>query len=339
MAPEERDAINTLKKELADRPFEFDFFLAVRRLECAYPDRPRVGYARHSRDDIVQFGQNVSLDFAPSALHAYTESAGTPSGRMMVNFLGLLGVNGPMPLPLTEYVHSRIHHHADKTLARFLDIFNHRMLSLFYRAWACNQQTASFDRKNHDSFGRYFGSLFGMGTEAFLHRDAIPDDAKLYYCGRLSNQAKNAEGLQSILHDYFGLPVTIQEFVGEWIKLPEEYCCCLGKSPSNGTMGSTLIVGSRFVECQHKFRIVLGPMGFSDFQTMLPGSERLNHLVAWVKNYIGDELSWELNLVLDRMEVSKTRLGESGRLGWTVWLGAKRFEKDVDNVVLRNLAR
>jgi len=257
---------------------------------------------------------------------------------MSVNFLGLLGVNGPMPLPLTEYVHDRIQHQGDETLASFLDIFNHRMLSLFYRAWACNQQSVSFDRKNHDSFGRYFGSLFGVGTEAFQHRDVIPDEAKLYYCGRLSSQAKNAEGLQSILHDYLSLPVAIQEFVAEWVNLPDEYRCCLGKSPSNGTMGSTLIVGSRFVECQHKFRIELGPMGVSDFETMLPGRDCLNHLVAWVKNYLGDELSWELKLVLDRAEVPKTCLGKSGRMGWTIWLGAKKFDKDVDDVVLRNLA-
>ena len=79
-------------------------------------------------------------------------------------------------------------------------------------------------------------------------------------------------------------------------------------------------------------------MGLSDFQSMLPGSDRLNHLVAWVRNYVGDELSWELKLVLRRNEVPKTSLGKSGRLGRTVWLGAKKFEKDVDNVVLRNLA-
>jgi len=339
MAAQEWDAINNIVQHLAEYPFEFDFFQAVRWLECINPEHPRVGCSTHCRDDIVRFGQNISLGFAPSALHAYTKATSERPGRMLVNFLGLLGVNGPMPAPVTEYVYDRIHHEGDETLARFLDIFNHRMLSLFYKAWACNQQTVSSDRKNQDAFARYFGSLFGMGTEAFHQRDVLPDDAKLYYCGRLSNQVKNAEGLQSILQDYFSVPVAIQEFVVEWVTLPDEYCCSLGRSPDNGTLGSTLIVGSRFAECQQKFRIEFGPMGLSNYQRMLPGHSSLEHLVAWVRQYCGDELGWELKLILRCDEIPQTCLGQLGQLGWNTWIGSEEFKRDADNVILRNLSQ
>jgi type VI secretion system protein ImpH len=256
---------------------------------------------------------------------------------MVVNFLGLLGTNGPMPLIITEYVYDRLHNHRDRTLASFLDVFNHRMISLFYRAWACNQQSVSHDRKDEDRFAVYIGSLFGIGEDSFRNRDAVPDIAKLHYSGRLVCPTGNAEGLKEILQDYFGTEVDIEEFVGQWIDLPPEHRCQMGRSPENARLGSTLVVGSSFWECQQKFRIKLGPMSLSDYRRMLPGSDSIQRLVAWVKNYVGDELSWELQLILCAKEVPNICLGKIGQLGWSTWLCSKKSEKDADDLVLRTL--
>ncbi len=331
-------APDSLTQRLRQRPYDFDFFQAVRRLEAAYPHLPRVGHSQRPQRDLVRFSQKVSLAFEPSAIEAYFEPADEGMGRLFVTFLGLLGTNGPMPLCITEYIYDRLHNHRDETLASFLDIFNHRMISLFYRAWACNQQTVSHDRREEDRFAFYIGSLFGIGMDSFSNRDAVPDVAKLHYSGRLSCQTRNAEGLQEILSDYFGVPVAVEEFVEQWIELPREYRCQLGQSPDNASLGSTSIVGSRFLECQQKFRIKCGPMGFSDYERLLPGSESLGRFVIWIRNYIGDELSWELNLVLRLEEIPEIRLGDSGRLGWTTWLGSREHEKDADNLVLQNLS-
>jgi len=336
MVDETRAASDSLIRRLRERPYDFDFFQAVRRLESANPNLPRVGYSQRPQEDLIRFCQKVSLAFEPSAIEAYFEPADEGVGRLSVTFLGLLGTNGPMPLLITEYVYDRLHNHRDRTLARFLDIFNHRMISLFYRAWACNQQTVSHDRKEKDWFAYYIGSLFGIGMDSFLKRDAVPDVAKLHYAGRLSCQTKNAEGLQEILHGYFGVPVAIEEFVEQWIELPRKYCCQLGKSPDNASLGSTSIVGSRFLECQQKFRVKCGPMCFSDYERLLPRSESLGRFATWIHNYIGDELSWELNLVLRHEEIPKVRLGELGQLGWTTWLGGRKFEKDADDLILQN---
>jgi len=338
MENEKGAAPYSLVRRLRQRPYDFDFFQAVRRVECAHPDLPRVGYSQRPHEDLIRFCQKVSLAFEPSAIDAYHEPADDGVGRLFVTFLGLLGTNGPMPLCISEYVYDRLHNHKDKTLACFLDIFNHRMISLFYRAWACNQQTVSHDRREEDRFALYIGSLFGIGMDSFSNRDAVPDVAKLHYSGRLSCQTKNAEGLQGIIQDYFGVPVEIEEFVEQWIELPGEYCCKLGKSPESASLGATLIVGSRFLECQQKFRIKCGPMSFSDYERLLPRGESIGRLVDWLENYIGDEFSWELNLVLRREEIPRSCLGKLGQLGWTTWLGSKKFEKDADNLVLQNLS-
>ncbi len=335
MEHERRAASNSLMQALRDRPYDFDFFQAVRRIECAFPELPRIGHSQRPQLDPVRFFQNISLAFEPSAIDTYFEATDEHPGRMAVNFFGLLGTNGPMPLSITEYIHDRLHNQKDKTLAAFLDVFHHRMISLFYRAWACNQQNVSHDRTEEDRFAAYIGSLFGIGADSFRNRDAVPDVGKLHYSGRLACETKNAEGLREILQDYFGITVDIEQFVGQWIDIPREHCCRLGESVENGKLGSTLIIGSRFWECQQKFRIKFGPMYFSEYQRMLPGGDSIRQLFAWVKNYVGDELSWELQLILSASEVPSICLGEIGQLGWSTWLSSKKFEEDADVLLLR----
>ena len=337
MEEERRAAFDSLARSLAARPYEYDFFQAVRRIECARSHLPLVGHSQRPQEDFVRFCQRVSMEFCPASLAAFEEGDEGKAARMAVNFFGLLGTNGPMPLPITEYVYDRVLNHGDRSLARFLDIFNHRMISLFYRAWACNQQTVSHDRKELDRFAVYIGSLFGIGQDSLRDRDGVPDVAKLHYSGRLACQTKNAEGLREILREYFGIPAVIDEFVGQWISLAEEHRCKMGGSPETGTVGATLIVGSRFWECQQKFRIRLGPMKLSDYQRMLPGGDSIRRLVGWVRNYVGDQFSWELQLILAAKEVPCTQLGKIGQLGWSTWLSSKKFEDDADDLTLRNL--
>jgi type VI secretion system protein ImpH len=253
---------------------------------------------------------------------------------MWVYFFGLLGPNGPMPLHLTEYAERRQSFFKDRTLARFLDVFHHRMISFFYRAWACSQLTVSRDRPQADRFGAYVASTFGLGMDSLRNRDSVPDTAKLHYSGRLACPTRNAEGLEAILSDYFGVKAEIEQFVGQWIDLPKDCCCRVGESRSTGLLGSTVIVGARTWDCQQKFRIKLGPMSFADYERMLPGGESFRRLRDWVRNYVGDELSWDVQLVLKADEVPTAQLGKTGRMGWTTWMKSRPTEKDVDDLVL-----
>ncbi len=121
-------------------------------------------------------------------------TAGQPP-RLYGLFLGLFGPNAPLPLHLTEYAIDRRRNAKDGTLGAFADIFHHRMLSLFYRAWADSQPTVQFDRPDEDRFRLYIGALVGMATPHLDARDALPDQYKRFFAGRLVPQARNAEGL------------------------------------------------------------------------------------------------------------------------------------------------
>lgn len=323
---------------LVEMPQAFDFFRAVRLLECAFPDRPRVGSDNRASREPVRFGQTPSLAFAPSTVSGFEAGEDGRPPKLLVSFMGLLGPHGPMPLHMTAYVLDRVRNQRDPTLARFLDLFNHRMIALFYRAWAQNQQAAGYDRAGQDRFSVYVGSLIGIGIESLMRRDAIGDVAKLYYSGRLLGQTKHVEGLRAVLSDYFKVSIDIEQFVGQWVDLPEDSRCLLGQSPDTGTLGSTAIVGRRVWDVQQKFRIRFGPVGLADYRKMLPGGASLKRLVAWVRSYLGDEFDWDVQLVLKREEVPGLKLGQSGQLGWTTWLHAAAPTRDAGDLVLRPFA-
>jgi len=329
------ELINT---KVAEKSYTFSFFQLVRMIECAHDKKPRIGTARRLSDENFRFSQKPGMSFE-SASHTNFIPGGKGSPhRLTVRFMGLLGPNGPLPLHLTEYAHKRELHHKDYTFSRFLDIFNHRMLSLFYRAWAINQPVVSLDRTGPDRFSAYIGSLAGFGMPAFTNRDEIPDPAKLYYVGRLSCQTKCPEGLSAIITDYFQISARIKELIGQWLALPKNQICRLGMEPHNGTLGESAVIGKSVWACQHKFRLMLGPVGIRDYLDLLPTGKMIRSLIAMVRNYVGDELAWDMNLILKKEEVPAMRLNGKSHLGWTTWLGSRAAEKDAADLVLNAMA-
>ena len=315
------ERFDELIREVAKAPSRYDFFALLRAIECACPDRMRLGQATRPADEPIRMGQEASLAFAPSTL-SYVEPAkdGRPP-RIGVHFLGMLGPNGPLPIHLTEYARDRLRNAGDPTLVRFLDLFHHRILALFYRAWANAQPTVSRDRPDSDRFMTYVGALLGIGSPAVRDRDAFPDSAKLYFSGRLAHQARNAEGLRAMVGEYFGLPTDLEEFVGEWTPLQDASRWRITRTAFAGALGTTTILGARAWQRQTKFRLVFGPLKEAEFQSMLPGSERLKRLSALVRTYVGDSLTWDVRLFLDKRVSQPFRLDRITRLGWTSWLG------------------
>lgn len=137
-----------------------------------------------------------------------------------------------------------------------------------------------------------------------------------------------------MIGEFFGLPVAVREFVGEWMAIPPGEQTRLGASPRNSALGRSVLVGARVWGCQHKFRVVLGPMGFTSYRGLLPGEAGLRELVALVLNYAGLEWVFDVNLILCREEVPALRLDGTVQLGWTSWLGERTGKGDADDLVL-----
>jgi type VI secretion system protein ImpH len=293
----------------------------------------------------------------------------SPRLKLFVHCFGLFGPGGPMPLFFTDYALRRQVGHSgdadddgstgkaaengqdaekalpastkrDNTLPAFLDVFHHRLISLFYRAWAASQKTVDLDRwqskrqpHQEPRFTIFIGSLIGLGMSSLQDRDSVPDWSKLYYSGRLAGMPRNAEGLQAILADFFKLPVQIQTFAGHWLDLPPQYVCQLGRSPSTGTLGTTAIVGDRVWDRQLACRLRLGPMSLKDLNQFLPGGECAKQLRDWLLNYSGEEYFWTIQLVIRADQVPDAVLGRAGQIGRTAWLKSGPVAHDMDDIV------
>jgi type VI secretion system protein ImpH len=328
------DAV-ALENALRDHPESFEFFEAARRLECAFPERPRLGHSAKAVDDFVRLCQTPSLSFAPRTVDRYQPGGAGKPARLHGLFFGLFGPNAPLPLHLTEYAIDRQINAKDPTFGAFANIFHHRMMSLFYRAWADSQPTVHLDRPAEDRFRLYMGAMVGLATPNLDNRDALPDQFKRFFAGRLLQQNRNAEGLKGLLERFFRIPVGIVEFVAEWMRLPPASHLRLGGSADVAALGLTAVTGEYVWGSQQRFRLRLGPLSRAEFNNFLPGGVALSQLVAAVKTYVGEEKAWDVQLVLHRADVPATRLGQNGRMGLTTWMGQPPQSTDIDDVVLK----
>ena len=340
MADKVRTTPDTLMRSLHEAPYRWDFFQAVRRLDCAFADRPATGTGTRPGQEPVRFAQEPTLAFAPATIASFTPPHDGRPGRMAIYAVGLLGPHGPMPLVFTDYVRDRKRNYADGALSAFLDIFHHRMIALLYRAWASGQKAVQYERGDRDEFVPFVASLigFGGGWSAPSRRGGdLPFHALLHYSGAMSNQSRHAAGLEAMLADFLGIPVKIETFIGRWLPIPVEDRCVLGGAVGSrgcAILGQTATIGSCVWECQQSFRLRIGPMSLVDYDRLLPGGGGLTQVTTLVAAYIGEELAWSLRLVLRGAEVPGTRLGQAGRLGWTTWLGKGGADGDVDDLDL-----
>jgi type VI secretion system protein ImpH len=323
----------TFLDALEREPYRFDFYQTLRRLECLHDERPRWGEALRPLHEPIRLGQEPDLMFAPAPLASFKVRDQAPP-LLLVRLFGLCGPNGPLPIHLTEYVHNREHHEKDPTWSRFLDIFNHRFIALFYRAWARAQPHVNYDRPSGDRFAIYVGAFAGLASKPSRDRDAVPDLAKFFHIAALARQVRNSEGLGQILRHFFRVPIKIEEFVGHWLSLDEGQRTVL--SSERAVLGAGAVLGRAVWDRQHKFRIRLGPLTLEQYERFLPGAAALRQLVSWVRLYLCFELEWDVALTLQASEVVRAQatLGGRQRLGWTTWLGARRSTAPADGLHL-----
>ena len=317
---------------LTDDPTRFTLFGALRLLEQAYASQPRFGEARKAVDDSVRLAQPPILHFAHSDVANYSVDANSGRPVLEQHSFGMFGPNGALPLHLTEYAQARLKHAHDPTFADFVNLFQHRLIALFYRAWANTDPATNFDRPESDRFATYLGALIGLAPAAARHRDAVSDLAKLARSGRYASHARSADGLRAILSDYFELPVELRQFVGSWLDIPADSWSRLGGIRDYVTLGQGATLGATSWQCQHRFEIALGPLNMRQFRDFLPGADGLTELRALVRLFTNGEWAFQVRLLLRDVEVPGTRLGQAGELGWTSWVGGRHVI--ADDVVL-----
>ncbi len=313
-----------LDQLLLEEPYRFEFFQAVRLLEKIHSKKKPVGDTALPYEEIARFRSRISMDFPSSEIHEIVEtpdgSTGEPTTEVIVNFMGMAGVSGVLPAHYTELVLDRIRHR-DTTLWSFLDIFTHRAVSLFFRAWAKYRFPVGYERGD-DSFTGFLYDLAGLGTRGLRGRSTIDDEALLAYVGLIAQRPHSNNALENILTDYFGVSVKVQQFFGQWLPLGKNDVTEVGRQ--NTVLGVNAIAGSKVWDQQSKIRILLGPLTFTQFLGFLPNGQAHAAAKSIIRFFTGIELDFDFRLKLLGREVPgcilTTRAVRRPMLGWTSFL-------------------
>lgn len=325
---------------LYEEPYGFDFFQAVRLLELASPGSSPVGEGAEPAREAVRFRSGVGLDFPASDVSEVRppEAPAAPA-RMTVNFMGLAGATGPLNMPSTELIIERAWH-GDEAPRDFLDIFNHRLVSLLYRTRKLHRVALDNAAPGQDQVASYLYSVAGLGMDSMRGRMQVKDRALLFYAGLLGQQPRSMAGLEALLSHYFGVRAEGHPFKGRWRALEESQWTRIGESGQNMTLGADAVVGTRVWDEDGAFEIELGPLTREQFEDFLPTGWAFRPLCDLVRFYVGDELDFSFRLRLAAREVPSARLPERDaareggvRLGWSAWLTPPETEEDSQVVV------
>jgi len=328
-----------VKDYLLAHPVEFSFFQAIRLLQRMIDPEKPLGAFHHPDQEPVRLAAHPSLSFTPSEIQRLEQRPDEPM-KMTVNFFGLHGPSGTLPTRYTELMLDRLYAR-DSTLRDFLDLFNHRMISLLYRAWEKYRFPVKYERnRGDDPFTGYMLDLIGLGTAGLQNRQPIADQVLICYEGLLAQYPRSALAFRQMLSHYFEVPVEVQPFAGTWRPLDSDSRTCLTEGRSRSEqLGVGIVLGDEIWDQQSVVRVRLGPMPFVKYQEFLPDGSAFEPLKALAKFFCGDDLDVEIQLVLQREEAPRFALGVEEsvppRLGWFSWMFTRPLDRDPDETIVR----
>ncbi|MDB5049603.1 MAG: hypothetical protein JWO30_2674 [Fibrobacteres bacterium] len=362
---------------------ELNFFQAVHLLERLFQDQGKLGTGDDMRSEPVRFETLNSLSFPPGDVAAVLPplsfrnqaleldtakrgdepppdpdalppvkdllKAGNGPLRMSLTFMGLYGVSSPLPSYFTDPITLRKIEYFE--LKKFLDIFTHRLYSLFYRSWKKYRHYAQYDPKRPDDYTLRLLALTGQwprrkGKAHVQGESAEFNLRRIPYARFLGNRVRSAKGLQQLLRGYFGFEkVTIRQFESSWVEIPVK--ARLGDGLV--TLGKSTRLGDRMQDRLSRFTVEIGPLPRSTFNSFLP-SERemlgdslgrkrgegaaaapkgaetglLSQVREIIDAYLRDPLDYQVKVILQPEQDEIPALGsEHARMGMGIWLGER----------------
>ena len=299
-------------EQVALEAHRFDFHQAVRLIEQVRPEARSVGDGGSTEHEALRFRSSLGSTFPASDLvRARPPGPGQPRWELEVNFMGLAGAFGPLPASFTESIvrHARV---GDTASRDFLDIFNHRLISLFYRTRRRHRPELTRVSPDLGPFADILYALIGLGTGGLHGRMAVPDRALLNHAGLLTQQPRSLHGLERLLGSHFAVPVRVHPLQGRWLPLDDTQITRLGRR--NSGLGNGAVLGHRVWDQQAALMVELGPLDESSFRAFLPDGRSWPQLRAMIEFYTQNDVIVDVRLRVKARDVGATRLGGANRV-------------------------
>lgn len=336
MAAMDRPRRPSLIRLLLQETYRFDFHQAVRVLEAGVPEAVPVGQGDDPRREVLRFRGAVATQFPASDLAALRYDPATGElPELEVNFLGLAGAFGPLPAPLTELVLQRLRDQ-DTSPRDFLDMFNHRLISLAARIRRAHRPALQPGRPEDGPFALLLFALLGLRGDGLRRRlgrgggqRMLGVDAGLpFHAGLLNQRPTSLHAVERLLSSHFGLEVRGTPLVGRWLRLDDDQVTVLGRGGRNRRLGRGAVLGRRSWDQAAAIRLAPEPVPLATFRAFLPGGRRHAELAVLVGYALGAAADVFLRLTLPPPEVPPSRpsrhAGMAPQLGWTSFLTTRR---------------
>ena len=154
--------------------------------------------------------------------------------------MGMVGISGVLPTHYTELVLDRVRHQ-DTAMWSFMDIFTHRAVSMFFRAWAKYRFPVAYERGN-DEFTSYLFDIAGLGTRGLRGRMGFDDESLLPYTALIAQKPHSTNAVENVVSDYFSVPAKMEQFYGQWLALNKQDLTKVGME--NSYLGVSAIAGA-----------------------------------------------------------------------------------------------
>jgi len=342
MARARRRPHTSLKSDVFDRPQAYELFQAMRIVELIaaeenattnLPVPETAGRGVDLKRATMRIRSGVPLGFAAIEVASVRRPKGSSQIELTQTVFGLTGPSGALPHAFSELVHLSVRER-NPGLRDFLDLFNNRLSGLYFEAWAKHQLAAEFERGARLELPRPIDAalraVVGFGLPSMLDRTAADDNTLVHYGGLLSRNARSAQAVEQLLGGATGLPIRVEQFHARWLPIAKDDRTLL---PAPGRpqgsfcrLGDDMVIGERIYDIQSTVRLIVGPVGYSDFRALLPDGTSSRGFGDLAAVALGPEMSFRLSIELKPDELPSLRLEsqdhpETGsRLGWNTWL-------------------
>ncbi|KPC52613.1 type VI secretion system baseplate subunit TssG [Amantichitinum ursilacus] len=298
----------------------FNFYQLCELLDSAQAQRPALGTQDTPAHEPVRFRPHTALGFPAAELgraEADPDNLAAPP-TVRTRFLGLYGVDARMPFHVLDDIATRREGH--EALAAFLDLFNHRIITLYYRIWRKYRYPVGFVAGAADPTSQALLSLVGLGMGQSQHRPDLPVARFMGLLGLGGQRTRTAEGLAAVVRL---LRPDARVMVDEFFAVARvlEQPATLGQAPVALRTGA-LVLGRSVIDRNSTVRVVIRLDAAADIATLLPGGQQHTDLLQMLKVYLGYKLDAEIILRIDVAALPPMRLGCAPlRLGLTTMAG------------------
>jgi type VI secretion system protein ImpH len=299
---------NPVRQKLLQEPYVFNFYKAVQLLEL-FAGGYAPGKGISPTQDPVHFSVRPGFGFPASEIQEIKVNGSASAPKMAVNFMGLIGPQGVLPDWYNTHAQD-CNCRKDYCFTDFLDLFHHRLISLFYLAWKKYRLVENYSSDGSDQITGILGKLAGIGEHGQADNPIFFEYARkrlIHFCGLVSRSVPTVAAIETVVAHAVGAPVHVEQFIERLIPIHKQDRTCLGRK--NSTLKKDALCGRSIRDSSSFFRVEIGPLPWKNYMALNPRSPNLELVRKLITHLAGIEYEFEIRLIIRGPEVPALCLG------------------------------